>query len=133
MEIKYQEYLITDNKKLISPEMVKMLLDNSYWAPDRSIELIATTIENSICICVFYQDALIAFGRVVTDKSFFAWIADVVVSPPHRGKGLGKEIVQFIQDHPDIPDSLQLLRTKDTHGLYEKYGFSRNGDFMAKK
>jgi GNAT superfamily N-acetyltransferase len=133
MEVNYQEYLITDNKKLLSPEMVKKLLDNSYWAPDRSLELIAKTIENSICICVFYEDELIAFGRVVTDKAFFAWIADVVVSPPHRGKGLGKEIVQFIQDHPDIPDSLQLLRTKDAHGLYEKYGFVRNGDFMAKK
>ena len=83
-------------------------------------------------MCVFYQDALIAFGRVVTDKALFAWIADVVVSPPHRGKGLGKEIVQFIQDHPDIPDSLQLLRTRDAHGLYEKYGFSIEREFMSK-
>jgi len=45
---------------------------------------------------------------------------------------LGKEIVQFIQDHPDIPDSLQLLRTRDAHGLYEKYGFSIEREFMSK-
>ena len=132
MEINYSNYLITDNKKLISPEMVKKLLDNSYWAPDRSLELIAKTIENSICVCIFYEDALIAFGRVVTDKAFFAWIADVVVSPVHRGKGLGKELVQFIQNHPDIPDSLQLLRTRDAHGLYEKYGFAIEREFMSK-
>ena len=41
MEVNYQDYLITDNKKLISPEIVKKLLDGSYWAPDRSLELIA--------------------------------------------------------------------------------------------
>ena len=133
MNIFYHDYLITDNKKLISPQMVKNLLDGSYWAPDRSIELIERSISNSICVSAFYDEELIAFSRVVTDQAFFAWIADVIVIPPHRGKGLGKELIQFIQDHPDIPASLQLLRTKDAHGLYEKYGFVRNGDFMAKK
>ena len=133
MKVFYQDYVITDNKNLLSPQMVKNLLDGSYWAPDRSLEQIAKSIENSICVSAFYDEKIVAFGRVVTDQVFFAWIADVIVSPPHRGKGLGKELVQFIQDHPDIPASLQLLRTTDAHGLYEKYGFVRNGDFMAKK
>ncbi len=133
MEILYQEYLITDNKNLLTPQMVKTLLDGSYWAPDRSLELITKTIENSICVSVFYDEKIVAFSRVVTDQAFFAWIADVVVSPLHRGKGLGKALIQFIQDHPNIPDSLQLLRTRDAHGLYEKYGFVRKGTSLMSK
>ena len=133
METLYQDYLITDNKKLISPQMVKKLLDGSYWAPDRSLELIAKSIENSICVSAFHDEKTVAISRIVTDQVFFAWIADVVVSPPHRGKGLGKALIQFIQDHPDIPDSLQLLRTRDAHGLYEKYGFVKNGPFIMSK
>ena len=95
--------------------------------------MIAKSIENSICVSAFFDEKIVAFGRVVTDQVFFAWIADVIVSPPHRGKGLGKELVQFIQAHPDIPEFLQLLQTTDAHGLYEKYGFSRNGEFIMVK
>ena len=133
MKVFYQDYVITDNKTLLSPQMVKNLLDGSYWAPDRSLEKIAKSIENSICVSAFYNEKIVAFGRVVTDQVFFAWIADVVVSPLHRGKGLGKELVQFIQAHPDIPEFLQLLQTKDAHSLYERYGFSRNGEFIMVK
>ncbi|MBT3337251.1 MAG: GNAT family N-acetyltransferase [Anaerolineae bacterium] len=132
MEVLYQDYLITDDKKLISPQAVKTLLDGSYWAPDRSIELIEKTIRNSICVGVFDEEELVAFARVVTDKAVFAWIADVIVNEAHRGKGVGKEIVQFIQDHPDIPAHSQLLRTRDAHGLYERYGFSKNDNIMSK-
>lgn len=132
MNTHYQNYRITDDKTPITPEKVKALLDDSYWAPDRSLELIAKTIDNSICVGVFAGDELVGFGRVVTDKAIFAWIADVIVHEDYRGKGLGKQIMQFIQNHPDIPDSLQLLRTKDAHTLYEPFGFSVNSEFMSK-
>jgi GNAT superfamily N-acetyltransferase len=125
MEKEYHGYLLTDERPIIA-RAVKNLLDGSYWAPDRPLELVEKTIENSICVGVFAQDDLIGFARVVTDKAVFAWIADVLVHEAHRGKGLGKEIVSFIQAHPDIPEHTQLLRTLDAHGLYEKYGFKRS-------
>lgn len=130
MEKKYQDYLLTDERR-ISPHDVKNLLDGSYWAPDRLLELVEKTIENSICIGVFKEEILVGFARVVTDKAVFAWIGDVIVDEAHRGKGLGKEIVSFIQAHPDVPEHSQILRTKDAHGLYEKYGFKRT-EVMAK-
>ncbi len=127
----YAEYKITDEKRLFSPRDVKNLLDGSYWAPDRSLELIATAMENSICIGVLHEEKLVAFSRVVTDHAVFAWIADVIVHPEHRGKGLGKQMMQFIQEHPDIPASRQVLKTRDAHTLYERYGFARD-EFMMK-
>jgi GNAT superfamily N-acetyltransferase len=127
----FGDYILTDEKSGISPQAVKYLLDGSYWAPDRPLELIEKTIENSICVGAFANGELIGFARVVTDKAVFAWIADVIVAEAHRGKGLGKEIVSFIQAHPDVPEHSQLLRTRDAHGLYEKYGFKRS-EVMSK-
>lgn len=132
METIYLNYLLTDDKRNISPKSVKRLLDNSYWAHDRSLEVIEKTIQNSICIGVFDEKDLVAFARVVTDKAVFAWIADVIVNEAHRGKGLGKEMIQFIQDHPDIPAHLQLLRTRDAQGLYGRYGFVKINNVMSK-
>jgi len=127
----FRNYILTDEKSGISAQAVKILLNGSYWAPNRSLELIEKTIQNSICVGVFDGDELVGFARVVTDKAVFAWIADVIVAETHRGKGLGKEIMNFIQAHPDIPEHSQLLRTKDAHGLYEKYGF-RISETMTK-
>lgn len=127
----YKDYTITDDKERIAPEDVKRLLDGSYWAPDRKLEVIAKAIEHSTCVGVFHAGQLVAFARVVTDYAVFAWIADVIVNPHHRGRGLGKEMLQFIQDHPDIPSTRQVLQTRDAHTLYERYGFVRK-EFMTK-
>lgn len=131
MQKNFQNYRITDDKTGITPQAVKRLLDGSYWAPDRDILLIEKTLENSICVGVFLGETLVGFARVVTDKAVFAWIADVIVSEAHRGKGIGKEIVRFIQAHPDVPAHSQLLRTRDAHGLYEQFGFTRS-EVMSK-
>ena len=45
--------------------------------------------------------------------------------------GAGETREQIIQEHPDIPASVQLLRTKDAHKLYEKFGF-KIGECMSK-
>jgi GNAT superfamily N-acetyltransferase len=73
----------------------------------------------------------VGFARVVTDHAVFAWIADVVIHPDQRGRGIGKFLMGCIQNHPEIPNSLQVLRTSDAHGLYEKFGFGV-GEFMKK-
>lgn len=132
MKTIFGEYIISDEQKNYIASDVKRLLDGSYWAPDRDLSIIEKTLNHSICIYVSHQNQLVGFARVVTDQVVFAWIADVIVDKNHRGNGLGKEIMSFIQNHPLIPSHLQLLRTKDAHGLYEKFGFKINSQFMCK-
>ena len=123
MNWQHGNYIITDDKSRIDIEAVFNLLSHTYWAKGRSRETIVTTVANSICFAVLYDNMQVGFARVVTDRAVFAWIADVIVDERHRGKGLGKKLIACIQAHPDIPQSRQLLRTKDAHGLYEAFGF----------
>jgi len=132
MEWKFNEYDITDDPAKVDVGVVCDLLAATYWASDRPRPLIRKSIENSICFSVICSGRQVGFARVVTDRAVFAWIADVVVAPAHRGKGLGKCLVECIQNHPDVPDSTQLLKTKDAHGLYEKFGFE-SGECMFKR
>lgn len=132
MKTIFDKYTITDNKESASAEEVKVLLDGSYWAPDRELSLVQKTIDNSICVFVLKDSTLVGFARAVTDQAVFAWIADLIVHENHRGQGLAKAIMSFIQQHPAIPPKLQLLKTKDAHGLYEQYGFKRNSEFMCR-
>lgn len=62
--------------------------------------------------------------RLVTDRSFFGYIADVFVLAEHRGQHLAEWMVQLALNSADYKAVKRWsLRTKDAHGLYEKLGF----------
>ena len=123
MEWILNDYKLTDDPKRVDVKKVHQLLTVTYWAEDRSIKQVEDSLKFSLCFSIFKSRDQVGFGRVVTDHVLFAWIADIVIDPEHRGKGLGKFMMSVITQHPKIPQHMQLLRTKDAQGLYEKFGF----------
>ena len=98
----------------------------TYWSPGISRDMIVRGAENSaLVISSFSSDGKQAsFGRVVSDKSRFAYLTDIIVGDEHRGKGLGQAMVQFALDHPELSTVTNwCLMTLDAHGVYEKLGF----------
>ncbi len=132
MEWQYQDYTIDDDNLKTNIDSVYHLLLNTYWAHNRTFDGVKQSILNSMCFNIHQHGEQVGFARVVTDYTYFAWIADVIIAIPHRGKGLGKFLMHCITEHPQIPNRMQVLRTKDAHGLYEKYGFL-NSEFMCKE
>ena len=124
MEWTRDRCLITDSPKAVDVNFVERMLRSSYWASERPREIIERTLETSISLSLFRDDLQIGFARVVSDEVTFAWIRDLIIDPLCRGDGLGKWFMECIMEHPAVTGtSQQLLRTSDTHGLYEKYGF----------
>ena len=85
--------------------------------------MVQRSIDNSLCFGAFADGQLAGFARVVTDYATFGWLADVFVLEAYRGQGVGKALVQAVEDHPDLRAVRLLLATKDAHGLYAQYGF----------
>ena len=69
------------------------------------------------------------FARVVTDYATFTWVCDVFSDPEYRGMGVGKKLVKAITEHPELQEGLMLLKTKDAHGLYARYGNFGDPDY----
>jgi GNAT superfamily N-acetyltransferase len=100
-------------------------LSSSYWAKDIPFETVKKAAENSMCFNVFIGDEQVAYARVITDKTTYAYLCDVIVAQAHQRKGIGKALVEFIIAHPDLQGLRRFtLGTKDAHGLYEKFGFT---------
>ncbi|MCX7749885.1 MAG: GNAT family N-acetyltransferase [Clostridia bacterium] len=134
MEWREGEYLISNDKALISIDAVCNLLSKSYWAPNRPRHIHEAAIQNSLCYGVYCGTHQIGFARVVTDYSTMFWLGDVIIDEKHRGKGLGKKLIQCVIETKEIKGLLGVLGTSDAHGLYEKYGFVKEPDkFMMKK
>jgi GNAT superfamily N-acetyltransferase len=118
----------TDKNRLDVTFVHRFLCDESYWAARIPLDLVRTSIENSLCFGAYDGGAQVGFARVVTDYATFGYVADVFVIPSHRGAGVGKELMTAIMSHP----SLQRLRrwhlvTRDAHRLYAQFGFKPLG------
>jgi len=126
MKTKHENFEIdTDRKRLDVGLIQKFLVEDSYWAGERTEEQTRTAIENSICFGLYRGDNQIGFARVVSDKATFAYIGDVFVLSEYRGQGLSKWLMQVIVDHPELQGLRRwVLATRDAHGLYEQFGFA---------
>ena len=118
-------YIATEREKMDIPFIHNYLSKNSYWAKGRTVELVLTSIENSLCFGVFNKrNQQVAFARLVTDYVVFAWLMDVFVHSEYEGQGIGKMLVGHIVQLPELRNVNGIgLRTNDAHGFYEKLGF----------
>lgn len=120
------EYTIsTDKSKLDLKAIHDFLSNRSYWGKNRSFETVKRSVDNSLCFGMYDNaDRLIGFARIVTDYAVFAYIMDVFILEDFRNQGLGKKLMDYIMQYPDLKGLHRImLATKDAHGLYEKYGF----------
>lgn len=118
---------INTNKERLDIAMIHDFLANkSYWAEGIPLEVLKKSIECSLCFGVYHQGRQVGFARVATDYATIAYIGDVFIIEPYRGRGLEKRLVKAIIDHPELAGlRLWFLGTKDAHDLYKRYGFVR--------
>ena len=105
------------------------LLSETYWGKGRNEGDQLNAFSNSLCGAAFVEGRQVGFGRVITDRVFFAHLCDIMVWPDFRERGIGWRLVKAFLDHPDLVrvDSWS-LNTRDAHRLYEKFGFARSAD-----
>ena len=124
IEYRQGHFLISTDPALLQVDVIHNFLSNvSYWAKGRRLEIVKTSIENSLCFGVYTDGKQVGFARVVTDYATFAWLCDVFILPDQRGHGLGKWLVQCVVAHPAMAGLKRIiLVTSDAHELYRRYG-----------
>lgn len=122
MNIKYIERFPT-------PEEYNMLTDSVGWGT-REEGIIEEAFKNTLySLCVYDEDKLIGYGRLLGDKTIFLYIHSIMVLPEYQGKGVGtgivtnllKQVDKYKKINPDIRTYLGASKGKE--GFYEKFGF----------
>jgi GNAT superfamily N-acetyltransferase len=117
-------FMITTELERVDLDAVWGFLRTSYWSPGIDRDTVARGLANSIVFSLLDPEgAQAGLARVVTDRTRFAWLADVFVLEAYRGRGLGVWLVATVLEHPDLRGIRMLLGTEDAHGLYERFGF----------
>jgi GNAT superfamily N-acetyltransferase len=123
MQWQREQYSIDTDKSRLDLSMIHhFLYTSAYWATGRPMSTVRKSIENSLCFGLYDGGKQIGFARIVTDYATVGWMCDFFILPAHRGKGLGKWLVECMMEHPDISSVRRLmLNTRDAHDLYIKY------------
>ncbi len=128
------DFLITSDQNRVDIDALHAMLSQTYWAKDRSRDAVAKSVENSLSFSVFKGDEQIGFVRAITDGITYAVILDMIIREDFRGQGLGKWLVQCIDEHPEIVPLRQVLWTIDADDFYRQGGFEEMSKlkFMAR-
>jgi len=125
MEWTKDDFTITTDKNKIDVSFVHQFLTRSYWAENVPIDIVQRSIAGSLSFGVFYFQKQVGFARVITDQATFAYLADVFIDEPFRGKGLSSWLMDCILKFPSLQGLRRfLLATRDAHGLYRKFRFT---------
>jgi GNAT superfamily N-acetyltransferase len=118
------EFLISTDRSRLNLDVVHAFLVQCYWAAGIPKEIVARSIQHSLCFGLYCRARQIGFARVISDYATYAYVGDVFVLDEYRGQGLGKWLMQCIMGHPMLQDLRRwTLLTRDAHGLYEHFGF----------
>jgi len=122
---KMGEFEISTDPARVDLGVVHQFLTSCYWAKGIPVETVQRSIKNSLCFGVYLHGQQVGFARVISDRATFAYLGDVFVLEPYRGRGLSKWLMECIRAHPDLQGLRRwMLATRDAHALYEHYGFT---------
>lgn len=129
-------YELDDDRDRVDAATVhRYLSEESYWAEGRPRAEVDRLLAEATRVIGIYGPGgeQVGFARVVSDGAAFAFLADVFVLEPHRGRGLGKELVAEAVERGPQSELRWLLGTADAHELYARHGFARPTGFVMER
>jgi len=125
------EYEIVNQLTEPQKHQLLVLLKQQWWSQEYTPEDIESLLKNSSLIIGLIEantQRLVGFTHVLTDYFKFAYIYDVVVAPEHRGKQLGKKLIELILENEIIKkiENIELTCRKEMIPFYQKFGFSED-------
>ncbi len=117
-------FTISTDLRRFNLAQVHALISATYWAAGIPEDTVARSFSGSLCFGLFHGDDQIGLARVVTDRATYAYLCDVIIAEPFRGRGLGRWLMETVMTHPDLAGVRRFqLVTRDMHALYAAFGF----------
>lgn len=102
------------------------LLQDTYWNRGLPREVIASAqLGSPAWVGAVHEGEVIATARAITDTAKLAYVMDVAVRPDWQGRGLGRDVMALLMEHPAVARCRRVeLHTKTAGPFYERLGFS---------
>lgn len=116
-------------EKTPSVEEFNYLTNFVGWGSRENL-IVEEALKNTLySLCVYDDDKLIGYGRIIGDKTIFLYIQDIMVIPEYQNKHIGTSIIENllnqIKEYKKINPNIRtyLGAAKGKEHFYEKFGF----------
>jgi ribosomal protein S18 acetylase RimI-like enzyme len=104
--------------------------------PSDDLPRLQRMIENAdINITAWDNEKLVGIARAITDYSYCCYLSDLAVDKEYQNKGIGKKLVQLLQEQIGEEVALLLLSSPTAMDYYPHIGFEKieNGFRISRK
>ena len=112
-----------------SADEFNYLTDSVGWGK-RENWIVDEALNNTLySLCVYDDNKLIGYGRIIGDKTIFLYIQDIMVIPEyqskHIGTGIMENLLNKVNEYKKINPNIRtyLGASKNKEAFYEKFGF----------
>lgn len=109
-------------------DQLVQLYRREWWTADRALADVELMLRSTPVVvgAVTAGDELVGFARVLTDRTYYAVLLDVIVREDHRGRGVGALLMDTVVGHPALGRArrLTLKCREDKINFYARWGFT---------
>lgn len=117
----------------VTPEEVKMIFSFAPWAQNRNIAQIAVMLQKTdFVVLITSEDLPVGFARVITDHAFRAFVEDVVVHPDYRGEGIGRMLVEALENYVEALGVERIELSTGKPEFWSHLGYEAKAGHMIK-
>lgn len=116
----------------IKVEEYQNLRGSTAWEKLNDSDVEKALKNDQFSICVMNDQNIIGMGRVIGDGAIYFYIQDVIVVPEFQKFGIGKLIMNQIEDYlaKNAPHNafIGLMAASGVQTFYEKFGYKKRPD-----
>ena len=115
--------------KDIEVDQLRQLYLANDWSSGRIPTALHRALQNSHSVVSAWDEGmLVGVGNAISDGFLVVYYPHLLVHPDYQKKGIGKQIMQKLQQTYEGLHMQMLVSEADAIAFYEKCGFTRAGD-----
>ncbi|WP_106793733.1 GNAT family N-acetyltransferase [Aquimarina sp. Aq78] len=123
MEIK-----ISETKNIELEQIIDLYKANEWSSADKPKELHSALLNSHSLVSAWNGDHLIGLGNAISDGYLVVYYPHLLIYPDYQGKGIGKMIVDKMQEKYSHFHMQMLTADGKAIDFYQKVGFVRAGE-----
>ena len=108
-------------------EVVELYKANGWSSAEKSEKLIPALKNSDSLITARILGKLVGIGNAISDGSLVVYYPHMLVHPDHKGKGIGRSMMELLQQRYTSFHQQMLTADADVVGFYKSLGFERAG------
>ena len=108
-------------------EVIELYKANDWSSAEKPEKLIPALKNSDALVTARISGKLVGIGNAISDGSLVVYYPHMLVHPDHKGKGIGRSMMNLLQKRYNSFHQQMLNADKDAIGFYKSLGFERAG------